>query len=350
MGDLISIIIPIYNAEKYLEKCITSILGQSYSDFELLLIDDGSRDGSAVICNYFRKRDSRIKYFYQQNKGVSAARNNGLEKASGKYLTFVDADDWIEETYLEKLFTGIEKKELALCGYKQIEEDREFYIYEAKLKAIKNILPFFAKENLVFGEKNSIVDLSSVKGYVWRCLFLKETIDDNKIHFDENVFLSEDLIFLLTYINSICIKEIAYVEEYLYNYVRHAESACRKKYKNGLSENRKAANGLIEKEIQKAEHINNSTKISLINRLRADAFYEILSNEKNAGSYKVFYLNCKKYLNDNIFKITAKKYVKIFYKQKEYKKVFILMLFKVRLYCAVYLLFKINQKVKGDII
>ena len=97
---MISIIIPVYNAASYLDKCIESILHQKYKDFELLLINDGSTDNSGDICDAFALKDNRISVFHQQNQGVSAARNLGIEQAKGEWLQFIDSDDWIENDFL----------------------------------------------------------------------------------------------------------------------------------------------------------------------------------------------------------------------------------------------------------
>ena len=101
--ELISIIVPAYNVEKYIEKCIDSILKQSYTNFELLLIDDGSTDNTAFFCDTYAQKDSRVKCFHKPNGGLSDARNYGLERMSGKYVTFIDSDDYVPEIYLELL-------------------------------------------------------------------------------------------------------------------------------------------------------------------------------------------------------------------------------------------------------
>lgn len=103
----ISVIVPIYKAEKTLSKCISSILEQSLPDFELLLIDDGSSDASSSICEDWADRDERIRVFHQQNAGVSAARNKGLVEATGEYVCFVDSDDWVKTDYLKDLYEAL---------------------------------------------------------------------------------------------------------------------------------------------------------------------------------------------------------------------------------------------------
>ena len=117
MTDKISVIIPVYNAEKYISDCLESVVRQTYKNLEILLVDDGSKDGSAGICQEWCKKDARIRLLQKENGGVSSARNLGLQEASGEYVTVVDADDWIGERMLEKLRACRErdKSELAMC-------------------------------------------------------------------------------------------------------------------------------------------------------------------------------------------------------------------------------------------
>ena len=102
---MVSIIVPVYNTEKFLHRCIDSILAQTYTDFELLLIDDGSKDSSGAICDEYAAQDARVKVFHEENGGVSSARNLGLDNARGEWITFVDSDDWISKDYLEEMMT-----------------------------------------------------------------------------------------------------------------------------------------------------------------------------------------------------------------------------------------------------
>ena len=122
MTDKISVIIPVYNAEKYISDCLESVVRQTYKNLEILLVDDGSKDGSAGICLEWCKKDARIRLLQKENGGVSSARNLGLQEASGEYVTFVDADDWIGERMLERLWACIEsdKSELAMCEFREV--------------------------------------------------------------------------------------------------------------------------------------------------------------------------------------------------------------------------------------
>ena len=103
LNDTVSIIVPIYNKEKYLEKCLDSILGQTYRDLEIILVDDESTDNSLAICQRYAEKDLRIKIYHKPNGGVSSARNLGLEKSTGKYISFVDPDDFIHSEFIERL-------------------------------------------------------------------------------------------------------------------------------------------------------------------------------------------------------------------------------------------------------
>lgn len=102
--ELISVIVPVYNVEKYLSRCVDSIIGQTYSNLEIILVNDGSTDLSGAICDEYKKKDKRIVVIHQKNGGLSQARNSGMEIMSGKYVAFVDSDDYISEDYIEYLF------------------------------------------------------------------------------------------------------------------------------------------------------------------------------------------------------------------------------------------------------
>lgn len=119
MSEVVSIIIPVYNVKEYIDECIISIVNQTYSNLEIILIDDGSSDGSAEICDRWASKDSRIHVAHQGNRGVSAARNTGLFMSKGEFISFVDADDWLETDEIEKLVSHLisHEADMAVCGY-----------------------------------------------------------------------------------------------------------------------------------------------------------------------------------------------------------------------------------------
>ena len=154
MKPLISIIVPIYNVEKYLSRCINSVLSQTFPDFELLLIDDGSTDKSGYICDGYAQKDSRIKVFHIENGGVSAARNYGLDNARGEWITFVDADDWIDKDMYYKLYNEaiLSEADIVIC---------DFYIYynQNSKELIKSVSTESSKEDII---KNYMLSFTSL--------------------------------------------------------------------------------------------------------------------------------------------------------------------------------------------
>lgn len=121
---MVSIIVPIYNVEQYISKCIESILAQTYRDFELILVDDGSPDMCGTICDEYAKQDSRVHVIHQENKGVSAARNAGISLAKGEYISFIDGDDYVEKDFFERIITQFTDEVDCVCfGYNSVDDD-----------------------------------------------------------------------------------------------------------------------------------------------------------------------------------------------------------------------------------
>lgn len=159
----ISVIVPVYNTEKYLDRCIRSIIQQTFSDFELILIDDGSKDNSGFICDEWKKQDSRIKVIHQKNAGAGAARNAGLAIAQGKYIGFVDSDNWIELNMYEVLHNMIKKcsadvamVKMTTCKRYKIPSKHNQHVYNYNIKDRKAMLEQFFR---IHGEDASIIDI-----------------------------------------------------------------------------------------------------------------------------------------------------------------------------------------------
>lgn len=129
MNELISVIIPVYNTEKYLKKCMASVLGQTYQNLEIILVDDGSSDGSGQMCDEFAREDSRVKVIHKDNGGPSAARNVALDAVRGEYIGFIDSDDWVEPEMYEEMLAAIHDRQadLAMCCTEKIRSDRIFW-------------------------------------------------------------------------------------------------------------------------------------------------------------------------------------------------------------------------------
>lgn len=185
---LVSIIVPIYNSEKTLIRCIESILVQSYKNFEVLLIDDGSTDNSFKICTSYTQKDKRLKAYHIKNGGVSSARNYGLKIAQGEYITFIDSDDYILDHYLEHLLS--KNSDLVICGFKDMPmpNGNEIYLEE-------NTYNDKTIGSLLTKELNSMLFKS-----VWSKLFKSEIIHSQRLAFNTKLFLGEDSIFVLQYL------------------------------------------------------------------------------------------------------------------------------------------------------
>ncbi len=190
---LISVIIPIYKSEKYLSQCIESMISQIFINFELLLIDDGSPDACGRICDKYASKDKRIRVFHQINSGVSAARNKGLIEARGKYVAFVDSDDYVKPDYLENLYATICREpdvDLAIQNIERVDIDGE-----------KKVIPL---PECSLGSKDKFRILTQYirlgVGYSFGKLYLLSKIKDNHIYFIPNLSLLEDLFFLLDYV------------------------------------------------------------------------------------------------------------------------------------------------------
>ena len=179
-----SIIVPVYNCEKYIGKCIDSILAQTFQDFELLLVIDGGVDASLMICKDYASRDNRISVIEQENQGVSAARNNGLDHATGEYVFFVDSDDWVEPDYLEKLINKAEETDcdIVICGYYGETEEKswETGFFRFDEHVFTEDEKFSLCNNCLFFDKNARMDSTIIVGVPWaklyRRIFLKQPV------------------------------------------------------------------------------------------------------------------------------------------------------------------------------
>ena len=210
----ISIIIPVYNAEKYLNQCIQSILKQSFTDFELLLINDGSKDKSGEICDRYSANDIRVRVFHKNNCGVSASRNLGLRKANGEWVTFIDSDDFISENYFQPIFE-FEKQDYIIMNSYSILDD------------LKSIFRSYESKRLGLDEFLNQYNLFRDFGTPWGKFFRNAIIFENKIVFDEKLNKGEDVLFNLTYI-LIC-KTVGISNSTAYNYRRDLGGLSSKK-------------------------------------------------------------------------------------------------------------------------
>lgn len=201
---MISIIVPIYNAEKYLNRTINSILTQTYDNFELLLVDDGSTDKSSLICKQYVVKDERIHYYLKENGGPSSARNIGIKNSKGQFISFVDADDVVKPNFLETLLIPYQKNsglDLIIASYKK--NDNKVILPDKLVNNYQAIMDVCRKDYTM--------------GYVVNKLFRASVIRKYQLKFDENFDFSEDLLFTINYL--LKVKNVQYVSVIIYYYL-----------------------------------------------------------------------------------------------------------------------------------
>lgn len=208
--DLVSVIVPLYNVEKYLDECISSIVNQSYKNIEILVVNDGSTDSSYSICEAWSKKDSRIRLLNQINQGQGIARNYGVKEANGEWVAFVDSDDWIDKEYIELMLQAIvrENANMAKCNYTQVR-------IKNKEKKTTN---FYQTIGIARNEKYILAESA---GVIWNLIIRKKIIVDNKV--EQPRCKGQDCAVGL----EMCLlaNKIAFVNESLYFYRKEREGA-----------------------------------------------------------------------------------------------------------------------------
>lgn len=205
MNPLISIIVPVYNVEEYLSKCLDSIVNQTYKNLEIILIDDGSTDNSGIICDEYSEGDTRIKVIHKKNKGVSNTRNIGIENASGEYILFVDADDEIERDYVYVMIKEVIQSDCDLV----ISNILDIFNTTCRKRIIK-------KENLTGIFRNDYFTLLELLRVPFVKLYKSQMINKYNIRFCESMKLSEDQVFNFQYYS--IIKNYKFINYYGYKY------------------------------------------------------------------------------------------------------------------------------------
>lgn len=225
MTDKISVIVPVYNVAAYLSDCLESIVRQTYANLEILLIDDGSQDNSADLCLEWSRKDARIRFLQKENGGVSSARNVGLEEASGEFVTFVDADDWIGEEMLDKLLTRIkeDKSDLAICGFREVDDgDRE------SLLRNRNAASNSGNYEVLTAKEYAGNYLLSGNTRCWSILFDKRLI--GSVRFQEGLTIGEDLLFLVGLLAHL--NKVSLLKSREYCYYRNGDGAMFSRFRS----------------------------------------------------------------------------------------------------------------------
>lgn len=268
---LISIIIPAYNAEAVLQRCLQSVQQQTDKNFEAIVVNDGSKDGTAAMIDEFTSKDARFKAIHQQNQGVSAARNKALDLATGDFVTFIDADDYVKPDYLQKLFTPMieESADMAAGGYYELSP------YGKKPVPLHDLQKFYPQRMISRDDFQSVL-FSGVTGVLWGKMFRRDTIERFRLRLHPDISYSEDLVFVLQYTNEI--ENIAVVYDELYWYDRTGEGGLSSRYGEGFLKNVMLAN----QELQR--HYKRPDLDEVVSKRTASALYTALYHTA-AGAY-----------------------------------------------------------------
>lgn len=280
---MISIIVPAYNVEKYIDECLKSLLSQTYKDIEIIVVNDGSTDKTEDVIKKYLLEYSNIIYVYQENKGVSEARNLGLKKANGEFIYYIDPDDYIEKETLELMHKKMVEtnSDIVICGHKSFYDDKDETEYKL----------YNVKEDEVYNNEYCI-DLMlnyEMRGYVWDKLFKKKDLIENNFLFESGRYIQDWFpIFKQIYLA----KRITFINKPLYNYRLRESSTVHKKNKK-----------LLDDFCYAFDNINNfiinnniKTKEKSILNFRVNAFYTVIRY------YFLSYINEGDKKNKNVYK------------------------------------------------
>lgn len=284
--ELLSVIIPIYNAEKYLDYCIESLLKQTYKNLEIILVENGSTDQSYDLCKYYEKKDARVHAFHLKEAGVSHARNFGILQASGKYILFVDSDDYCEPDYCKEMLNTADVYDnecMPVCAFQLVKGyQREVCdikrFGDARVQEVPNtdILKVFKR-----GILNSL----------WNKIYVRTVILDHNLKMRTDLTLGEDLIFNLDYMRAAGVKLFVIINKPLYNYVRDGKESLDHKYYNNLWE----LTNLFLDEIDRYCIDSDIDKTDLFDNIvyyyYLDVFQNTFSKENNMSLREKFHYN-----------------------------------------------------------
>ena len=307
MSIKISVIVPVYNVEKYLDRCLNSIVNQSLTEIEIILVDDGSSDNSPYICDKYEKEYDNISVIHKENQGLGMARNSGLELAKGEYVTFIDSDDYIHSDALKNLYNEAVKNgaDTVLGNYCRVDSNNNILEQHAPI------------ENKLFEGKKNIIDnvlknmLGSPKEYhddiylnmaVWMGIYSNKIIRDNHLRFcSEREFISEDIIFDLDYYP---LTQKVMITDKIYYYYCENQCSLTTSYKKDRYEKNKILFLEIDRKCKKLNlNVQERLDRSFIGRARQCIYLEASNN-----NYFRARTNIKKICSDNYLKTKLKRY------------------------------------------
>lgn len=333
--ELVTIIVPVYNVEKYLRECVDSLINQTYRHIEIILVDDGSTDKSGTICDNYAVLDDRIKVIHKQNEGLGFARNTGLKAAQGKLVTFIDSDDKADEDLIEKLTKGISKSECDTCigGFKRISEDGTV-CYEEQYddtifsgESVYNEL--FARMLGSAPNKHDAIRMS-----VWNVMYSMDIIRKHKVEFpSERKLISEDIIWDSEYYKYS--KRAMVIGSTAYNY-RITPGSLTKKYKPDMLEKI-----CVLYSEMRSRLVNDKNKIERLQRQFFVNLRACIKQEQKSVSNKSgveIRNSIKEIVNNQVVHTISEEYSTVIHQRKQ--KLFVLAI----KYKCVMLLYLLNKK------
>ena len=338
MSGMVSVIIPVYNAEKYLNRCVESVVAQSYEKLEIILVDDGSQDRSTSICQAWQERDPRVKVICQQNEGAGIARNRGMAEATGQYIFFVDSDDYLDGFAVEKCVSAMELNTADAVVYGAYDVLSGGIVKQKQLSAEKR---HFSQDEV----RNDLIPSFFVAGKgigvsVWGKMYRTDIIQNNRIWFEsERIVYSEDALFNLKYFSKT--SSVILIPEYFYYHYENMQSISRQYKKE--REDRK--NEFLIHSIEVIEKEKLPEHIKLYVQARYHAF--VMASLKQIMTSDLSLVSKIKLLNEEYNRNTLRESLKKEVMQLEKKSMKLFYeLVKWRLYpmCNLMLWYKIHFK------
>lgn len=280
----VSIIIPVYGVEKYIERCLNSVVNQTLKEIEIIIVNDATKDNSMEICHKFKESDDRIKIFNKENEGLGLTRNYGLNHASGKYVAFLDSDDYIDLDFYEKLYEKAELEESDIC-FTRIKRVKGNYVSLANESIFSENKMYTPKDilNNILYVDNNINNYTYMEMCVWRSIYKNSIIKENNILFvSEREFISEDIFFNIDFLMKA--KRASLISNTYYYYCYNDNSLTKTFKEDRFEKNKKLYYGIIAY-LEKHDIYDEKTEIGVC-RLLLGYIRGLIKDESNNNVYK----------------------------------------------------------------
>lgn len=315
--DLISIVIPVYNVEEYLGRCLDSVLAQTYKNTEIILVDDGSEDNSGIICDEYKENNDRIKVMHKSNGGLSDARNSGIELATGKYIVFVDSDDFVDETMVDYLYNLVQRNnaEIGICDPVHCYPNME-YKFEYQTKQI------------CYNSEEAIKEMLYQTSFlVCACgkIYLRSVFDN--IKFTKGILFEDSALMYLLFDR---VDKIVYGNAKLYGYIHRENSITTNNFSRRDCDILSICNEMDE-------YFKNRSSITRsLSAYHISAALRIYMNAPRNGNFKKEISDCEQYINDNINDVLSDKRIRT-------KLRYALILYKYARFLMPYVYSRVNR-------